>query len=63
MVDFPCVEIEILELVRLSAEGKKIIVDTNIPVDVLREISDYSHVVGRPAMVIIAVFLISFICR
>ena len=39
-----CVEIEILELVKLSAEGKKIIVDTNIPVDVLREISDYSHV-------------------
>ena len=39
-----CVEIEILELVKLSAEGKKIIVDTNIPVDVLREISDYRHV-------------------
>ncbi len=39
-----CIEIEILELVKLSAEGKKIIVDTNIPVDVLREISDYRHV-------------------
>lgn len=39
-----CVEIEILELVKLSAEGKKMIVDTNIPVDVLREISDYRHV-------------------
>ena len=39
-----CVEIEILELVRLSAGGKKIVVDTNIPPDVLREISDYDHV-------------------
>ena len=39
-----CVEIEILELLRLSAGGKKVIVDTNIPVDVLREISDYRHV-------------------
>lgn len=37
-------EIEILELIRLSAQGKKIIVDTNIPVDILREISDYRHV-------------------
>lgn len=39
-----CVEIEILELVKLSAGGKKIVVDTNIPVDILREISDYRHV-------------------
>ena len=39
-----CVEIEILELMKLSAEGKKIIVDTNIPADILREISDYRHV-------------------
>lgn len=39
-----CVEIEILELLKLSAGGKKIIVDTNIPVDILREISDYRHV-------------------
>lgn len=39
-----CVEVEILELLKLSAGGKKIIVDTNIPVDVLREISDYHHV-------------------
>ena len=39
-----CVEIEILELVKLSAEGKKIIVDTYIPADILREISDYRHV-------------------
>ena len=39
-----CVDIEILELVKLSAEGKKIIVDTNIPADILREISDYRHV-------------------
>ena len=39
-----CVEIELLELVKLSAGGKKIIVDTNMPVDILREISDYQHV-------------------
>lgn len=39
-----CAEIEILELTRLSASGKKIIVDTNMPLDVLREISDYGHV-------------------
>lgn len=39
-----CAEIEILELVKLSARGKKIIVDTNIPVDILRGISDYRHV-------------------
>lgn len=39
-----CVEIEILELVKLSAGGKKIFADTNIPVDILREISDYQHV-------------------
>lgn len=39
-----CIEIEILELLKLAADGKKIIVDTNIPPDVLREISDYNHV-------------------
>ncbi len=39
-----CVEIEILELVHLAASGKKIIADTNIPPDILREISDYHHV-------------------
>ncbi len=39
-----CVEIEILELVQLSASGKKIVADTNIPIDVLLEISDYDHV-------------------
>lgn len=39
-----CIEIEILELLRLAASGKKIIVDTNIPPDVLRVISDYHHV-------------------
>lgn len=37
-------EIEILELIKLAASGKKIIVDTNIPPDVLREISSYDHV-------------------
>ena len=39
-----CIELEILELIRLSASGKKIIADTNIPPDVLREISAYDHV-------------------
>ena len=39
-----CAEIEILELIKLAASGKKIIVDTNIPPDVLREISSYHRV-------------------
>lgn len=39
-----CIEIEILELLRLAAGGKKVIVDTNIPPDVLREISDYHNI-------------------
>ena len=37
-------ELEIILLLRLAAQGKKIFVDTNIPVDVLRMISDYDHV-------------------
>ena len=37
-------QFEIAQLIRLSAQGKKIIVDTNIPVEILREISDYDHV-------------------
>lgn len=39
-----CVEIEIMELARLSAGGKRVIADTNIPPDVLRQISDFDHV-------------------
>lgn len=39
-----CVEVEILMLIQMAASGKKIIVDTNIPPDVLREISDDRHV-------------------
>ena len=39
-----CAELEILELIKLSAGGKKIIVDTNISPDILREISDYNRV-------------------
>lgn len=35
---------EIAELIKLSASNK-VIVDTNIPCEVLREISDYNHVV------------------
>ncbi len=38
-----CTEIEILELLKLTADGKKVIVDTNISPDVLHEISDYNH--------------------
>lgn len=37
-------EFEIAELLRLSYTGKKIIVDTNISVENLREISDYKRV-------------------
>ena len=37
-------ELEILRLVELCGQGKKIFVDTNIPMDILREISDYHHV-------------------
>jgi hypothetical protein len=39
-----CVEIEITELINLAANGKKVIVDTNIPPDILRAISDFNHV-------------------
>lgn len=34
---------EIAELISLS-RGRKVIADTNIPIDILREISDYDHV-------------------
>lgn len=43
-VEQECVEVEILELLRLAAGGNKVIVDTNIPPDVLRQISDDRHV-------------------
>lgn len=36
-------EFEVTELISISRE-KKVIVDTNIPVDILKEISDYNHV-------------------
>lgn len=36
-------EFEVAELIGLAGE-KKVIVDTNIPLDVLKEISDYHHV-------------------
>ena len=36
--------IEVCELIALSSRGEKIIVDTNIPLPLLREISDYDHV-------------------
>ena len=37
-------QLELIILLRLCESGKKIFVDTNIPVDVLREISDYRHI-------------------
>lgn len=37
-------QLEILKLIELAAAGKKIFVDTNISVDLLREVSDYQHV-------------------
>ena len=37
-------QLELIKLIRLSETGKKIFVDTNISVDILREISDYHHV-------------------
>ena len=36
-------EFEVAELISIS-QNKKVIVDTNIPVDILKEISDYKHV-------------------
>lgn len=36
-------EFEVAELIALS-QNKKVVVDTNIPVDILKEISDYNHV-------------------
>ena len=37
-------QLEIILLLRLCKSGKKIFVDTNIPTDILHEISDYHHV-------------------
>ena len=39
-----CIQVEIVELVKRAASGKKIIVDTNITPEVLRGISDYNRV-------------------
>ncbi len=37
-------DLEIARLIQLSAQGKKLFVDTNIPLATLKEISDYRHV-------------------
>lgn len=37
-------EFEVAELISIS-QNRKVIVDTNIPIDILKEISDYNHVV------------------
>lgn len=37
-------DLEIILLLRLAEQGKKIFVDTNIPIATLKEISDYHHV-------------------
>ena len=36
-------EFEVAQLIAIS-QNKKVIVDTNIPIDILKEISDYNHV-------------------
>ena len=41
---YECMEIEILELIKLAASGKKVIADTNIPPEILWKISDYNNV-------------------
>lgn len=42
-VGIEAAEFEVAELISISKD-KKVIVDTNIPIDVLKEISDYNHV-------------------
>lgn len=37
-------ELELIKLIQLAPSGKKIFVDTNISVEILREISDYNRV-------------------
>lgn len=37
-------DLEIVRLIQLAEQGKKVFVDTNISVEVLKEISDYHHV-------------------
>lgn len=37
-------QFQVLELIKMSAQGKKIIVDTNLTLDQLREVADYSRV-------------------
>ena len=39
-----CIEVEIAELIKRAASGKKVIVDTNITPEVLHAISDYNRV-------------------
>lgn len=37
-------DLELVKLIQLAEKGRKIFVDTNIPIDILKEISDYHHV-------------------
>ena len=37
-------ELELIELIRRAEGGRKVFVDTNIPLDVLRQIADWRHV-------------------
>ncbi len=37
-------ELELIKLIELAANGKKIFVDTNISLKILKELSDYEHV-------------------
>lgn len=42
--NYEAAELEIIYLIQLVNQGKKIFVDTNIPIEILKEISDYDHV-------------------
>lgn len=41
---YEAAELEIVHLIQLAQQGRKIFVDTNISVESLKEISDYNHV-------------------
>ncbi len=41
---YEAADLEIVRLLQLADQGKKIFVDTNIPLEILTEISDYDHI-------------------
>ncbi len=42
--NYEVTELEIIRLIQLSKQGKKIFVDTNIPIEILKDISNYNNV-------------------